>query len=129
MDKSKQTRAQEILKNIKLTGQTSSGDAQTLDTEVKNQPSKLNIEAEQEHILINLLNGVDIEINAHFIKQDFPTDKEKILFMLGEACYGAMFKFSEFKLEEIETLEQRGKLFENFMQELTKDVKLYRKLN
>lgn len=48
MDKSKQTRAQKILKNIKLTGQTSSGDAQTLDTEVKNQPSKLNIEAEQE---------------------------------------------------------------------------------
>lgn len=129
MDKSKQTRAQEILKNIKLTGQTSSGDTQTLDTEAKNQPLKLNIEAAQEHILINLLNGVDIEINAHFIKQDFPTDKEKFLFMLGEACYGAMFKFSEFKLEEIETPEQRGKLFENFMQELTKDVKLYRKLN
>lgn len=129
MDKSKQTRAQEILKNIKLTGQTSSGDTQTLDTETKNQPLKLNIEAAQEHILINLLNGVDIEINAHFIKQDFPTDKEKFLFMLGEACYGAMFKFSEFKLEEIETPEQRGKLFENFMQELTKDVKLYRKLN
>lgn len=129
MNKNKQTRAQEILKNIKLTGQMSSGDAQTLDTEVKDQPSKLNIEAAQEHILINLLNGVDIEINAHFIKQDFPTDKEKFLFMLGEACYGAMFKFSEFKLEEIETPEQRGKLFENFMEELTKDVKLYRKLN
>lgn len=125
----KHTQAQELSKNIKLTGQTPSGDSQTLDTEVKDQPEKLNIEAEQEYILINLLNGVDIEINAHFIKQDFPTDKEKFLFMLGEACYGAMFKFSEFKLEEIETPEQRGKLFENFMQELTKDVKLYRKLN
>lgn len=123
------TKSQELLKNVNLTGQTSSGDAQTLDTEVKDQPSKMNIEAEQEHILINLLNGVDIEINAHFNKQDVPTDKEKFLFMLGEACYGAMFKFSEFKPEEIETLEQRGKLFENFMQELTKDVKLYRKLN
>lgn len=125
----KETQAQELLKNIKLTGQTSSGDAQTLDIEVKEQPSKLNIEAEEEHILINLLNGVDIEINAHFINQDFPTDKEKFLFMLGEACYGAMFKFSEFKIEEIETPEQKGVLFENFMQELTKDVKLYRKLN
>lgn len=125
----KQTQDQELLKNIKLTGQTSSGDVQTLDIDVKKQPSKLNIEAEQEHILIKLLNGVDIEINAHFIKQDYPTDKEKFLFMLGEACYGAMFKFSEFNPEEIETLEQRGKLFENFMQELTKDVKLYRKLN
>ncbi|WP_338954988.1 hypothetical protein VNN38_08650 [Lactococcus petauri] len=125
----KHTQAQELLKNIKLTGQTPSGDAQTLDTEVKDQPSKLNIEAEQEYILINLLNGVDIEINARFIKQDVPTDKEKFLFMLGAACYGAMFKFSEFKLEEIETEEQRGKLFENFMQELTKDFKTYRKSN
>jgi len=123
------TKSQKFLKNIKLAGKTTSGDAQILDTEVKVQPSKLNIEAEQEHILINLLNGGDIEINAHFLKQDFPTDKEKFLFMLGEACYGAMFKFSEFKLEEIETLEQKGKLFENFMQELTKDVKTYRKLN
>lgn len=125
----KQTQAQEFLKNIKLKGQTPSGDSQTLETEVKDQPSKLNIEAEQEHILINLLNGVEIEINAHFIKQDVPTDKEKFLFMLGEACYGAMFKFSEFKLEEIETAEQKGKLFEDFMQELTKDVRTYRKLN
>lgn len=123
------TKSQEYLKNIKLAGQTTSGDAQILDIEVKNQPSKLNIEAEQEHILINLLNGVDIEINAHFIKQDVPTDKEKFLFMLGAACYGGMFKFSEFKLEEIETAEQRGKLFETFMQELTKDFKTYRKLN
>ena len=128
MDKSKQTRVQEILKNIKLAGKTTSGDAQIIDIEVKNQPSKLNIEAEQEHILINLLNGVGIEINAHFIKQDFPTDKEKFLFMLGEACYGAMFKFSEFKLEEIETLEQRRELFDDFMQELTKVVRTYHRL-
>lgn len=31
----KQTQDQELLKNIKLTGQTSSGDVQTLDIDVK----------------------------------------------------------------------------------------------
>ena len=49
--------------------------------------------------------------------------------MLGEACYGAMFKFSEFKSEEIETPEQRERLFNGFMHELTATVKKYHRLN
>jgi hypothetical protein len=62
MNTNKKTKAQELLKNIKLIGQTPSGDTQFIDTEVKVQPPKLNIEAEQEHILINKLNGAGIEI-------------------------------------------------------------------
>lgn len=113
----KQTQDQELLKNIKLTGQTSSGDVQTLDIDVKKQPSKLNIEAEQEHILINKLNETGIEIKARFIEQDVPTDKAKFLFMLGEACYAAAFKYYE-------PSEQR---FETFMSNLTEAVKTYHK--
>lgn len=115
----KRKMAQKLLNNIKLTGQPPSGCTQTLDTKVKVQPSKLNIEAEQEYILINKLNETGIEIKARFIEQDVPTDKAKFLFMLGEACYAAAFKYYE-------PSEQR---FETFMSDLTEAVKTYHKPN
>lgn len=118
MDIRKQNEAQEILKQVKLTGQAPLGAVKTLKTETKVQPPKLKIEAEQEYILINKVNESSIEIKARFIEQDVPTDKAKFLFMLGEACYAAAFKYYE-------PSEQR---FETFMSDLTKAVKTYHKL-
>ena len=119
MDKNKQTKTQEILKNVKLTGQAPSGAVQTLKTETKVQVPKLNIEAEQEYILINKVNEAGIEIKARFIEQNVPTDKEKFLFMLGEACYAAALKY----------YEPSEQTFETFMAELTETVKKYHKIN
>lgn len=119
MNTKKQTEAQEILKQVKLTGQAPSGAVQTLKTETKVQPPKLKIEAEQEYILINKLNEAGIEIKARFIDQDVPTDKVKFLFMLGEACYAAALKY----------YEPSEQTFETFMAELTETVKKYHKIN
>lgn len=118
MNKNNQTKAQEILRNVKLTGQTQLGDTQALDIEVNVQSPKLKIEAEQEYILINKLTEAGIEIKARFIEQDVPTEKAKFLFMLGEACYATAFKYYE-------PTEQR---FETFMSNLTEAVKTYHKL-
>lgn len=89
----------------------------------------MSIEAEQEYILINKLSEAGIEIKARFIDEKIPTDKAKFLFILGEACYAATFKFYASKSEEVETSEQKEKLFENFMEDLTSAVKNYHKLN
>jgi hypothetical protein len=121
-------KTQELLKRVELTGQTASGETQSLEAEVKDDASPLSIEAEQEYILINKLSEAGIEIKARFIDEGFPTDKEKFLFMLGEACYAATFKFYAPKSEEVETSEQREKLFESFMGDLTERVKSYHRL-
>lgn len=122
-------KTQEFLKEVKLTGQTNSGEIRTLDTEVKVQSSKVKIEAEQEYILINKLSEAGIEIKARFMDEGIPTDKAKFLFMFGEACYAAAFKFYASKSDEVETSEQREKLFENFMGDLTERVKIYHRLD
>ena len=114
---------------VELTGQTASGETQSLEAEVRGDASPLSIEAEQEYILINKLSEAGIEIKARFIDEEIPTDKAKFLFMLGEACYAATFKFYAPESEEVETSEQREKLFENFMEDLTEAVKDYHKLN
>lgn len=119
MNKNKQTKAQEILRKVKLTGEAPSGAVQTLNTEIKVQPPKLKIDAEQEYILINKLNEAGIEIKARFIEQNVPTDKAKFLFMLGEACYAAASKY----------YEPSEQTFETFMAELTEAVKKYHKIN
>lgn len=75
------------------------------------------------------MSEADIEIKTRFIDEEMPTDKAKFLFMLGEACYAATFKFYASKSEEVETSEQREKLFKNFMEDLTSAVKKYHKLN
>ena len=75
------------------------------------------------------MSEAGIEIKARFIDEEMPTDKAKFLFMLGEACYAATFKFYAPESEEVETSEQREKLFENFMEDLTETVKAYHKLN
>jgi hypothetical protein len=124
----KNTQADKILSAFKITGRTASGNKQKLDTEVKVQSPKLNIEAEQEYILINKLNKAGVEIKARFIDEELPTDKAKFLFMLGETCYGAAFKFYEGVPKEIATKEQKEKMFKNFMQELTETVLTYRRL-
>lgn len=120
---------QELLKKVVLIGQTASGETQSLEAEVRGESSLLSIEAEQEYILINKLSEAGIEIKARFIDEEMPTDKAKFLFMLGEACYAATFKFYAPESEEVETSEQRKKLFENFMEDLTEAVKAYHKLN
>ena len=121
-------KTQELLKRVELTGQTASGETQSLEAEVKDDASPLSIEAEQEYILINKLSEAGIEIKARFIDEEMPTDKAKFLFMLGEACYAATFKFYAPKSEEVETSEQREKLFESFMGDLTERVKSYHRL-
>lgn len=121
-------KTQELLKKIELTGQTASGETQSLEAEVKGDASPLSIEAEQEYILINKLSEAGIEIKSRFIDEDIPTDKAKFLFMLGEACYATTFKFYAPKSEEVETSEQKEKIFENFMEDLTEAVKAYHTL-
>lgn len=74
------------------------------------------------------MSEADIEIKARFIDEEMLTDKAKFLFMLGEACYAATFKFYAPKSEEVGTSEQKEKLFENFMEDLTEAVKAYHTL-
>ena len=59
-----------------------------------------------------------VEIKGQFFNEKKPTEKEKLLFLIGEACYAAAFRINEPKPEDIETLEQRRELFDDFMQEL-----------
>lgn len=69
-----------------------------------------------------------VEIKGQFTNEKKPTEKEKLLFLIGEACYAAAFNINEPKPEEIKTSEQKSSFFDNFMQELTKVVKTYHRL-
>lgn len=47
-----------------------------------------------------------VEIKGQFANEKNPTEKEKLLFLIGEACYAAAFNINEPKPEEIKTSEQ-----------------------
>lgn len=70
-----------------------------------------------------------VEIKGQFVNENKPTEKEKLLFLIGEACYAAAFNINAPRPEAVATSEQKKELFENFMQSLTNTVKTYHKLN
>ncbi|MEQ7309506.1 hypothetical protein ABQD49_04170 [Lactococcus petauri] len=120
----KQTQAQAYLNNFSIQGKTPTGQAQKLKTQVIDQNKKNS----EEFLLIKHKPEGGVEIKGQFTNEKKPTEKEKLLFLIGEACYAAAFRINELKPEEIETLEQRRELFDDFMQELTKVVKTYHRL-
>jgi hypothetical protein len=128
----KQTQAQDVLSDFKITGQTASGQTQKLAAEVKKHPSKLRIEAEQEYVLINKLNEAGVEVKARFIEDEIPTDREKLLYMIGEACYAIALQYDQLNTElqeecipSIDLASQNKTRYESFMHDLTETVKKY----
>lgn len=121
----KQTQAQTYLNNLSIQGQTKKGQTQQLKTQVIDQNKKNS----DEFLLIQHKHEGGVEIKGQFINEKKPTEKEKLLFLIGEACYAAAFNINALRPEEVATSEQKKKIFENFMQSLTSTVKNYHKLN
>lgn len=116
--------AQAYLNNLSIKGKTPTGKAQKLKTQVIDQ----NLKKSEEFLLIKHKPEGGVEIKGQFFNEKKPTEKEKLLFLIGEACYAASFKINEPRPEEIETLEQRREFFDDFMQEVTNVVKTYHRL-
>ncbi|MDG6112236.1 MULTISPECIES: hypothetical protein [Lactococcus] len=121
----KQTQAQTYLNNLSIQGQTKKGKTQELKTQVIDQ-NKKNL---SEFLLIKHKPEGGVEIKGQFINDKKPTEKEKLLFLIGEACYAAAFNINALRPEEVATSEQKKELFENFMKSLTSTVKNYHKLD
>ena len=121
----KQTQAQTYLNNLSIQGQTKKGQAQQLKTQVIDQNKKNS----DEFLLIKHKPEGGVEIKGQFINEKKPTEKEKLLFLIGEACYAAAFNINAPRPEEVATSEQKKVLFENFMKSLTSTVKNYHKLD
>lgn len=121
----KQTQAQAYINNLSIQGQTKKGQSQQLKTQVIDQNKKKS----EEFLLIKHKPEGGVEIKGQFANEKNPTEKEKLLFLIGEACYAAAFNIKSPRPEEIETTEQKKELFENFMQSLTSTVKNYHKLD
>lgn len=120
-----QTQAQAYLNNLSIQGQTQTGQTQQLKIQVID-PNKKNSE---EFLLIKHKPEGGVEIKGQFTHEKKPTEKEKLLFLIGEACYAAAFNINTPRPEEVVTPEQKKELLENFMQSLTSTVKNYHKLN
>ena len=116
--------AQAYLNNLRFQGKTQSGQTQQLKTQVIGQNKKNS----EEFLLIKHKPEGGVEIKGQFTNEKKPTEKEKLLFLIGEACYAAAFNINEPNPEEIKTSEQKRDCFDNFMQELTKVVKTYHRL-
>lgn len=101
------------------------GQTQQLKTQVIDQKKKNS----EEFLLIKHRPEGGVEIKGQFINEKKPTEKEKLLFLIGEACYAAAFNINAPRPEAFATSEQKKELFENFMQSLTNTVKTYHKLN
>ncbi|MFK4910642.1 hypothetical protein C9I44_05570 [Lactococcus garvieae] len=121
----KQTQAQTYLNNLSIQGQTKKGQTQQLKTQVIDQNKKNS----DEFLLIKHKPEGGVEIKGQFINEKKPTEKEKLLFLIGEACYAAAFNINAPRPEEVATSEQKKELFENFMKSLTSTVKNYHKLD
>lgn len=121
----KQTQAQAYLNNLSIQGQTQKGQTQQLKTQVIVHDKKNS----EEFLLIKHKSEGGVEIKGQFINEKKPTEKEKLLFLIGEACYAAAFNINAPRPEAVATSEQKKELFENFMQSLTNTVKTYHKLN
>ncbi|WP_285007240.1 hypothetical protein [Lactococcus garvieae] len=121
----KQTQAQAYLNNLSIQGKTPSGQAQKLKTQVIDQNKKNS----EEFLLIKHKPEGGVEIKGQFTNEKKPTEKEKLLFLIGEACYAAAFNINAPRPEEVATPEQKKELFENFMNSLTNTVEIYHKLD
>lgn len=120
----KQTQAQAYLNNLSIQGITPTGQTRNLKTQALEQKNKV---LEDSLLIKHKIEG-GVEIKGQFTKEGKTTEKEKLLFLIGEACYAAAFNINEPKPEEIKTSEQKRDFFDNFMQELTKVVKTYHRL-
>ncbi|MFK4796622.1 hypothetical protein [Lactococcus petauri] len=121
----KQTQAQAYLNNLGIQGQTQKGQTQQLKTQIIDHNKKNS----EEFLLIKHKPEGGVEIKGQFINEKKPTEQEKLLFLIGEACYAAAFNINALRPEAVATSEQKKELFENFMQSLTNTVKTYHKLN
>lgn len=121
----KQTQAQAYLNNLSIQGQTKTGQTQQLKTQVIDHNKK----SLEEFLLIKHKPEGGVDIKGQFTNEQKRTEKEQLLFLIGEACYAAAFNINAQRPEEVATSEQKKKLFENFMQSLTNTVKTYHKLN
>ncbi|ETD05742.1 hypothetical protein N568_0101315 [Lactococcus garvieae TRF1] len=121
----KQTQAQAYLNNLSIQGKTPTGQAQKLKTQVIDQNKKNS----EEFLLIKHKPEGGVEIKGQFTNEKKPTEKEKLLFLIGEACYAAAFNINAPRPEEVATPEQKKELFENFMHSLTNTVEIYHKLD
>ncbi|NHI75008.1 hypothetical protein EA794_03270 [Lactococcus petauri] len=116
----KQTQAQAYLNNLSIQGQTQQLKTQVIDQNKKNS---------EEFLLIKHKPEGGVEIKGQFVNEKNPTEKEKLLFLIGEACYAAAFNIKAPRPEEVAISKQKEELFENFMKSLTSTVKNYHKLN
>jgi uncharacterized protein YegL len=121
----KQTQAQAYLNNLSIQGQTKKGQTQQLKMQVIDQNKKNS----EEFLLIKHKPEGGVDIKGQFTNEQKRTEKEQLLFLIGEACYAAAFNINAQRPEEVATSEQKKELFENFMQSLTSTVKNYHKLN
>ncbi|WP_285046989.1 hypothetical protein [Lactococcus petauri] len=121
----KQTQAQAYLNNLGIQGQTQKGQTQQLKIQIIDHNKKNS----EEFLLIKHKPEGGVEIKGQFINEKKPTEQEKLLFLIGEACYAAAFNINALRPEAVATSEQKKELFENFMQSLTNTVKTYHKLN
>lgn len=115
------TQAQAYLNQLKLEGQTATGQVKVLKVTAIPQPKK----SLEEYLLIRHQAEGGVEIKGKFIEDKHPTEKEKLLFLLGEACYAVAFHTHDFKPEEVVSLAEKEKVFDDFMRALTKTVKTY----
>ncbi|MDT2620890.1 hypothetical protein P7D33_08635 [Lactococcus petauri] len=121
----KQTQAQAYLNNLSIQGQTQKGQTQQLKTQVIDQNKKNS----EDFLLITHKPEGGAEIKGQFTNEKKTTEKEKMLFLIGEACYAAAFHINAPRPEVVLTPEQKKELFENFMQSLTNTVETYHKLD
>lgn len=120
----KQTQAQAYLNNLNTQGITLTGQTRNLKIHALEPKNKV---LEDSLLIKHKIEG-GVEIKSQFTKEGKKTEKEKLLFLIGEACYAAAFNINEPNPEEVKTTEQKRDFFDNFMQELTKVVKTYHRL-
>lgn len=121
----KQTQAQAYLNNLSIQGKTPTGQAQKLKTQVIDQNKKNS----EEFLLIKHKPEGGVDIKGQFTNEQKRTEKEQLLFLIGEACYAAAFNINAPRPEAVATPEQKKELFENFMHSLTNTVEIYHKLD
>lgn len=122
MNGQKQTQAQAYLNRLKVQGKTLEGQEKMLDAKAvrKNQF--------EEFILIKHKAEGGVEIKGQFMNDAKPTEEEKLLFLIGEACYATSLKYTEQNTGGSQMSGSKAKIFEAFMKNLTDTVKKYHKL-
>lgn len=118
-----QTQAKAYLNHLKVQGKTLEGQEKMLDAKAvgKNQF--------EEFILIKHKAEGGVEIKGQFVNDVKLTEEEKLLFLIGEACYAASMKYTEPSHHVSQMPGSNAKIFEAFMKNLTDTVKKYHKIN